>query len=112
MSEKHGGRGEKLDYQSYLLRLWRADEGEEGWSVSLESAQTGERRGFADLEAMFDFLRRQTAAHCTLNRPYQTPLGDVTQRPGWVPQGTEQGNNLVYQNSGGSPEPHGNSMRV
>jgi len=39
-------------------------------------------------------------------------LGDVTQRPGWVSQGTEQGNNLVDQNSGGSPEPHGNSMRV
>jgi len=29
-------------------------------------------------------------------------LGDVTQRPGWVSQGTEQGNNLVYQNSGGA----------
>ena len=41
-----------------------------------------------------------------------TPLGNVTQRPEWVSQGTEQGNNLVYQNSGGSPAPHGNSMRV
>jgi hypothetical protein len=29
-----------------------------------------------------------------------------------VSQGTGQSNNLVYKNSGGSPEPHGNNMRV
>jgi hypothetical protein len=62
MSEKPGRAGEQSDYQSYLLRLWRVNEGEEGWQASLESAHTGERRGFADLEAMFDFLRGQTAA--------------------------------------------------
>jgi hypothetical protein len=28
----------------------------------LESTHTGERRGFANLEAMLDFLRRQMAA--------------------------------------------------
>jgi hypothetical protein len=43
---------------------------------------------------------------------HTTPLGNVTRRPEWVSQGTEQGNNLVYQNSGGRPAPHGNSMRV
>ena len=60
MSEQVGGRGEQSDYQSYLLRLWRVNEGEEGWQVSLESTHTGERRGFANLDAMFGFLRRET----------------------------------------------------
>ena len=63
MSEKARGRGEQLDYQSYLLRLWRVDAGESGVQASLESTQTGERRGFANLEVMLDFLRRQMTAH-------------------------------------------------
>jgi hypothetical protein len=62
MSKKARGRGEQPDYQSYLLRLWRVDAGESGVQASLESTQTGERRGFANLEVMFDFLRRQIAA--------------------------------------------------
>ena len=54
MSEK------RQTYLSYLLRLWRAD-GEEGatWRASLENPQTGERRGFAGLDAMVAFLRQQ-----------------------------------------------------
>ena len=60
MSEKAGRTGEQSDYQSYLLRLWRAKEGEEGWRASLESAQTGERKGFANLDALFDYVRSQT----------------------------------------------------
>jgi hypothetical protein len=62
MSEMAGVRGEQPDYQSYLLRLWRVDEGENGVQASLESTQTGERRGFANLEAMHDFLRQQMSA--------------------------------------------------
>lgn len=50
-----------LAYKSYMLRLWRIDEGEDGVQVSLESIHTGERKGFANLEAMLDFLRRQMA---------------------------------------------------
>jgi hypothetical protein len=60
MSEKTGRAGEQSGYQSYLLRLWRAKKGEEGWRASLESAQTGERRGFATLDALFDYVRSQT----------------------------------------------------
>ena len=59
MSNKAGGRGERTDYQAYLLRLWRVNEGEDGWQVSLESIHTGERRGFSGLEAMFNYLRRK-----------------------------------------------------
>ena len=60
MNETAGRTGEQSDYQSYLLRLWRAKEGEEGWRASLESAQTGERKGFATLDALFDYVRSRT----------------------------------------------------
>ena len=52
---------EAQEYQSYLLRLWRTgSRGKPTWRASLESAQTGERRGFADLESLFAFLEQQT----------------------------------------------------
>lgn len=54
-------------YFSYLLRLWqREDSGTTVWLASLEEPLTGERRGFSDLEALFDFLRAQTSK-TTLN---------------------------------------------
>lgn len=62
------------DYLSFLLRLWRvSDEGKSQpnakkavWRASLENPHTGERKGFASLEALFDFLREQAGAtsHC------------------------------------------------
>ncbi len=49
-------------YLSYLLRLWQIKSGGElVWRASLESPHTGERRGFASLEALFAFLRQQTS---------------------------------------------------
>ncbi len=59
MAEEHP------DYLSYLLRLWRVTgeaSGEETavWRASLESALTGERKGFAGMDDLFDFLQRQT----------------------------------------------------
>jgi hypothetical protein len=48
-------------YRSYLLRLWRAEQdGQPLWRASVESAQTGERRTFADLAALWAFLAEQT----------------------------------------------------
>jgi hypothetical protein len=48
-------------YRSYLLRLWRTDSaGNAVWRASLESAQSGERRAFADLASLFAFLEAQT----------------------------------------------------
>jgi hypothetical protein len=67
--------GEKRsDYISYLLRLWRAN-GDEApgrdekvlWRASLEDAHTGERRGFASLDEMFDFLRRRIGVVSVVN---------------------------------------------
>jgi len=53
---------EERHYLSYLLRLWQVrSEGELVWRASLESAHTGERQGFANLDDLFDFLQKQTA---------------------------------------------------
>ena len=60
MDNTPGGAGERSDYQSYLLRLWRENDEEKGWRASLESSRTGERRGFARLDDLFGFLRQQT----------------------------------------------------
>ena len=49
-------------YLSYLLRLWRSSQSNAVWRASLESAQSGERRAFADLESLFAFLEAQTGA--------------------------------------------------
>ena len=47
-------------YHSYLLRVWQERRASEClWRASLESVQTGELRNFADLEALFEFLRSE-----------------------------------------------------
>ena len=53
--------GERSGYLAYLLRMWRV-EAEDGpvWRASLESPHTGERAGFASLEALFAFLAAKT----------------------------------------------------
>lgn len=63
------------DYLSYLLRLWRVSgegsrrrEGKAVWRASLESSRTGERRGFASLDDLFDFLREQTGVSSDVSR--------------------------------------------
>jgi hypothetical protein len=47
----------EASYRAYMLRLWRV-QGEQGpnWRATLEDAQTGERRGFPDLEALCRYL--------------------------------------------------------
>ncbi len=53
---------EQSDYVSYLLRLWREGDSEQEaiWRASLESTRTGERRAFASLDELFDYLRERT----------------------------------------------------
>jgi hypothetical protein len=44
-------------YKSYLLRLWTTThDGETVWQGSTRNTATGERRGFPDLESLFDYL--------------------------------------------------------
>jgi len=48
----------KGSYLAFMLRLWPVEQdGEIVWRASLESPLTGERRGFASLEALIAFLR-------------------------------------------------------
>ena len=52
---------ESRRYLAYMLRLWQVSSGEEPiWRASLESPHTGERQGFAGLQALFAFLEEQT----------------------------------------------------
>ena len=47
-------------YLSYLLRLWQTEsKGLLVWRASLEDARTGERQGFAGIDALLAFLREQ-----------------------------------------------------
>jgi hypothetical protein len=48
------------DYLSYMLRLWRVDNGDQEtvWRASLQDSLTGQQVGFASLEELFAFLRR------------------------------------------------------
>jgi hypothetical protein len=49
---------QQIDYVSYLLRLWRVKEEERDlWHASLENTDTSQRRGFANLDQLFEFLR-------------------------------------------------------
>ncbi|TFG72518.1 MAG: hypothetical protein E4H27_02475 [Anaerolineales bacterium] len=51
---------------SFLLRLWHVKENDHWvYRYSLESSHSGERWGFADLDARRAFLRNQTD-----NQPY------------------------------------------
>ena len=47
-------------YHSYLLRLWRENEEDWSWRLSLQDTHTGERTGFACLEDLLRFLSDKT----------------------------------------------------
>jgi hypothetical protein len=50
----------KMPYVSYLLRLWQeTGEGSPVWRASLESPQSGECHGFADLAGVIQFLEAE-----------------------------------------------------
>jgi hypothetical protein len=58
-----GTEEQQNDYLAYLLRLWRMQgAGAAGWRASLADPDSGERHGFASLDDLFLFLRRQTGA--------------------------------------------------
>lgn len=55
--------GKQQKYLSYLLRLWQVIvDGQPVWRASLESAQTGQHRGFASLAQLTAFLEAEMAA--------------------------------------------------
>jgi hypothetical protein len=61
MTHERMGAGEVRDYIAYLLRLWREKGGASTrWRASLQDPHSGERVGFASLEELFGYLRRET----------------------------------------------------
>jgi len=50
---------DRAHYYSYLLRVWRTGH-RPVWRASLEEPQSGRRRGFASLEALYLYLQSQT----------------------------------------------------
>ncbi len=50
------------DYTSYLMRLWKTQEGDgAAWRISLEDTRSGCRWQFNSLQAMVAFLKGETA---------------------------------------------------
>ena len=53
--------GDQTRYLAYLLRLWKMENGDNViWRAALEDSSTGIQFGFANLSALFSFLREQT----------------------------------------------------
>ncbi|UCC63663.1 MAG: hypothetical protein JSV36_00970 [Anaerolineae bacterium] len=57
-------------YLAFMVRLWRTDT-QEGpvWRASAESPHTGERQGFASLEALCAFLVEEARGAQTGTKP-------------------------------------------
>ncbi len=67
---------EQSESMSYLLRLWREDHGGSGWRGSLEDIDSHERKGFASLDELQEFLlqltgQRPRAAGQPADRPHK-----------------------------------------
>jgi hypothetical protein len=70
---------EPKPYLAYMLRLWRErGEGGTAWRAMLESPHTGERHGFASLEALFEFLKQRAGQSAG---GYQPPAEADSDRP-------------------------------
>jgi hypothetical protein len=64
---------EQPDYISYLLRIWRSNGDKTDWRASLQNPHTGERIGFASIDELCIFLRKQTDVESKPNkRPDRT----------------------------------------
>jgi hypothetical protein len=68
MSQELEGAG---GYFAYLLRLWQEPGGESArWRASLQDPHSGEKFGFAHLDDLVAFLRKQTS----LALPAESPM--------------------------------------
>jgi hypothetical protein len=66
----------ETEYKSYLLRLWQVTgAGKPVWRASLEEPHTGLRHGFASLEQLLAFLKRQTGGTAEPGAAFD-PTGD------------------------------------
>jgi len=52
---------EREPYLAYMLRIWPVETGQDvSWRASLQCVSSGERFGFDNMEALFDYLRKET----------------------------------------------------
>jgi hypothetical protein len=65
-------------YTAFLVRLWQENE-EMPWRASVQSARTGEKTYFSDLESLFVYLRAQTTT-CPANETTFINCADASQR--------------------------------
>jgi hypothetical protein len=61
-------------YQVFILRTWQDRAASSGWRFSLEDPRTNQRRGFASLEALTQFLRDQHWPGQVESDQAQTPV--------------------------------------
>lgn len=65
-------------YRSYLLRCWETGGGgpqrPATWRFSLQDSETGQKRGFADLEALVTYLQTALASEIDGESKAQNPL--------------------------------------
>ena len=72
--------GNDLALARYRLAQWQAEhEGALVWRASLQSARTGQRRGFASLAALYAFLEKEMAV---VGESEQRSLPSLGQSPG------------------------------
>ncbi len=79
---------EKRRYLAYMVRLWQVnDAGQPAWRASLEDPHTGERRGFADLDTLFTFLKDRTISNTGLVNGHTAKGGHIRkeEKPGSEP---------------------------
>lgn len=64
-------------YRAFLLRIWEERGGEgarsSAWRFSLEDPESGKRRGFADVQALTDFLQAELARNAAATEEASEP---------------------------------------
>jgi hypothetical protein len=87
-----------LRYLAYMLRLWQVQDDEAPcWRASLEDPHTGERRVFANLEALSTHLRAEMdAAVAPVPGPTGTPKPGEVLSLSEIQRAAEEANVVVY----------------
>lgn len=52
----------KAEYYSFLLRMWRVENGEQKRRATLENVESGEKHGFATLAELLKYLEEISLA--------------------------------------------------
>lgn len=64
------------NYRSYLLRLVRAQDKDDGWRIRLQEARSGQTHSFKDLQALIDFLYTELGGESDANADSQRRINE------------------------------------